>query len=287
MRSLLLLSLFPLLGGCVAIIETDERVVRRGDALPANDSLLGTLWVQSAAEYEALSLQTFATAERMLDRALADPAWTAAVEQVGQDFAALPPAIIVDVDETVLDNSPNQARLIRDREVYSEETWAAWVRTEEARALPGAVAFLRTAAERGVTVFYVTNRQDTLKEATRRNLLAEGFPVDDAREVLLLKGENGWTSDKTARRELIAADYRVIMLFGDDLNDFVPARTKTPEPRRGLVADHAAAWGERWFMLPNPIYGSWEASLFGRDYSLDEDAIRARRHAHLEPFELP
>jgi 5'-nucleotidase (lipoprotein e(P4) family) len=193
-------------------------------------------------------------------------------------------AIIVDVDETVLDNSPYQARLILEGGLYNEDSWREWVDAAEAEPLAGAVTFLQTAAARGVTVFYVTNRDVSGKEATRANLLAAGFPIDRTREVLLLKGENGWTSGKTARRALIAKDFRIVMLAGDDLNDFFPARTEHPDPRKADVEEYADWFGERWIVLPNPTYGSWEASLFGRDYELSPEAKRAKMLEHLRPW---
>lgn len=139
--------------------------------------------------------------------------------------------------------------------------------------------------ERGVTIFYVTNRDVAGEAATERNLRAHGFPIAGDRDVLLLKGENDWPSDKQSRRELIARDYRIVMLCGDDLNDFISGtRAKDPESRNRRVAPYADWFGRRWIVLPNPTYGSWEASLFGRDYSLSEEEKRARIQAHLRAY---
>ena len=252
---------------------------------PPNDTLYATAWMQAAGEYAALSRQAYGAAAVRLEKALADKNWTAATEQAGRDVSALPPAIIVDVDETVLDNSPYQARLILNQEAYSEESWNEWVAAAEAEPLAGAVEFLQAASKRGVTVFYVTNRDVSGEAATRANLLAKGFPVDASRDVLLLKGENDWPSDKTSRREFVANDFRIILLCGDDLNDFVSgARTKDPAPRNALVEAYASWFGERWIVLPNPTYGSWEGSLFGRDYSLSPEAKRTRVEGHLRPW---
>ncbi len=242
------------------------------------DGLLATLWVQKAGEYKAVSYHTFRAAGPALDAALADSGWTAAPEQAGEDFSGLPPAIIVDIDETILDNSPFHAQLILLEEPYSEDRWRAWVDRAEARAMPGAVEFLRTAVARGVTVFYVSNRSVEQEEATRRNLISEEFPVNEDRDVVLLHGENHWTSDKSDRRATVAEDYRILLLFGDDLNDFTSgARTEAPEPRAEIVHEHAGRWGRQWFILPNPLYGSWEASLHGRDPILTEDEKRTQR----------
>jgi 5'-nucleotidase (lipoprotein e(P4) family) len=252
---------------------------------PADDTLYATVWMQTAGEFAALSRQAYRAATLALEEALADPTWTAATEQEGRAFSHLPPAIIVDVDETVLDNSAFQAQLILDRQRYTEEAWEVWVERAEAVPMAGAAEFLKAAAARGVTVFYVTNRDAGGKAATAANLRAHGFPLAADRDVLLCKGERGWTSDKQPRRELIAEDFRILMLCGDDLNDFVAGtRTDDPDSRRAAVAPYADWFGSRWIVLPNPVYGSWEASLFGRDYSLDPEERRARVQGHLRPF---
>src|SRR5699024_4039422 len=110
-----------------------------------------------------------------LPEALADPAWDALAAEdrpEGSDPRGLPPAVVLDIDETVLDNSPYQARLIRDNARYDDVTWAEWVREEAARPLPGALAFTRAAAARGITVIYLSNRDHALDEATLANLRA-------------------------------------------------------------------------------------------------------------------
>jgi acid phosphatase len=245
---------------------------------------LGTLWVQTAAEYEGLTEQAFGMAGDRLAAALADPTWTAAVEQVGTAYADLPPAIIADVDETILDNSPLEARLAVEGIPYSEAVWKEWVELRAAKALPGAKAFLERAHQQGVTIFYVTNRSAEQEEATRDNLKSEGLPLDGSEDRVLTKGENDWGSDKITRRQAVAKTHRILLLLGDDLNDFVSgARAQEPETRIELARQHADKWGRRWILLPNPIYGSWEASLYGRDYGLPvEEKLRLKR-GYLRP----
>lgn len=235
-------------------------------------TLNATLWVQSAAEYRAVAEQTYRAATAALERALADSGWTASVEQT-RPYAGLPSAVIVDVDETVLDNSPFDARAIVESEPFDPEAWAAWVRAADAEPVPGAREFARAAAETGVTVFYVTNRAHELEAATRENLAAAGFPLAQGRDVILTRGEReGWTRDKASRREAVADSFRVLLLVGDDLNDFVSARASAAD-RAGIVRRHEDRWGERWFVLPNPIYGSWEEAAigFGRDLSPEQE----------------
>lgn len=237
-----------------------------------DEGVLGTLWVQTAAEYQVSSEQVYKSAREQLDQALADTQWTAAVEQKTVNPSA-PPAIILDVDETVLDNSPFQAKLLIDDATYTPELWGQWVQKKSAIPVPGAVDFLTYAKEKGVTIFYVTNREKSEEEATRDNLTTKGFPLDTATDVLLTQDEKpDWTSDKTSRRAAIAQNYRILLLFGDDLNDFVAGAKKKPngdlvkpEERVALAERYQENWGSKWFMLPNPQYGSWERALDGQE----------------------
>lgn len=248
--------------------------------------LQSVLWVQTSAEYRALAEQAFAVAGTTLDRALADSTWTAAVEQTG-DFAGLPAAVIVDVDETTLDNSPFEARLVRSGESFDPADWAAWVEEAAAPPVPGALEFAREADRRGVTIFYVTNRDAPYEAATRRNLERAGFPLPTDRDVLLLRGERPeWTSDKTSRRAHVAADHRVLLVIGDDLNDFVLARLPLEE-RDALVRRHAERWGERWIVLPNPMYGSWESAAVGPGEDLTPEQELRRKIERLHTAGVP
>jgi 5'-nucleotidase (lipoprotein e(P4) family) len=194
------------------------------------------LWMQSAAEYRASALQTYALARRALDDALQEP-------------SSLPPAIILDLDETALDNSRFAARAIAKQTTFTfGSDWSAWVRESASDAVPGAQEFLAYARGRGVTPFYVTNRTEDMRAATRANLERLGFPVDAG--TLVMREENA-PYDKSARREAIGQRYRVILLLGDALSDFTSAKTPVDD----------AAWGTRWFVVPNSMYGSWEKAV--------------------------
>lgn len=249
----------------------------------AHEATLAVSWVQQSAEFRALCAQTFNAGRLMLPRALDDFQWSAALEQATvTGFGNLPPAIIVDVDETVLDNSPYQARLIATGQSFARPSWNEWANQAAAEPLAGAVPFLQHAAQQGVTIFYVTNRSSDLEPATRRNLIACGFPVIDEEimDVVLTLGERDETSsDKSPRRRIVAESHRVLMIFGDDLGDFLSAikptssaatstaaeiRSEADDLARGRAARSAefdAWWGTRWFMLPNPSYGSWLSVL--------------------------
>jgi acid phosphatase len=248
-------------------------------ARDTHEQLEGVLWMQTSAEYWALASSTYAQARHALDVALADRAWTAATEQQG-DFGALPPAIILDVDETVLDNSRFQGRMIRENKFYDGEVWSAWVAARAATAIPGAVEFLKYAAQKNVRVFFVTNRAAADEPATIDNLRQAGF--DAGPDTVLVVGENGWTSDKSGRRSFIAQRYRILALFGDDLNDFLNTAALNTPQRLEAAKSNAAKWGTRWFLLPNPLYGSFDRSLYP---GITDDAqILARKRALVSGF---
>lgn len=224
------------------------------------------VWTATSAEFAASSVGAFAQASLALDRALKDKKLSAAEEQQGS-FARLPPAVILDIDETVLDNSPYQAWLTREGKRFELSTWSAWVEAAAADAVPGALAFTKAAHARGVTVFYVSNRDVSGEAATRDNLVRLGFPVRDAAEVdvvLLLNERPEWTSAKGTRRAAVAERYRVVMLVGDNLGDFTDAAARGSVAERAAVTDAREAWwGSRWIMIANPMYGSWEAAAAG------------------------
>lgn len=257
------------LGGCASA---------GGAARPSSavEALNATLWFQSAVEYRALAIQAYATATRALSRGLADSAWTAALEQTA-DFEDLPPAVIVDVDETVLDNGDYQGRLLEDGTRFAADTWAAWVAEQSADAVPGAIRFARAAAREGVTVFYVTNRDAPLEADTRANLARLDFPVPEGDEdVVLTRGERPeWGSDKSSRRTHVARSYRILLLVGDDLGDFLETDASLAA-REAALERHADRWGERWVVLPNPMYGSWERALL-EGSGADAVGVKLRR----------
>ena len=233
-------------------------------ASPAHDNLNATLWMETAAEYEAAVRGVYAASQRAFDLALADPQWNALPKgEAPLGFESLPPAIIVDADETFINNEPYQARAIRDGRGYTTESWIAWVNEANAKALPGAVEFARYVASRGATIFYVTNRDYPDEfEATVANLRAQGFPVaDDASNVLLRGAPVASAREKGERRRHVGRSHRVLLMLGDNLGDFLDGINVGVAERRALMAPYAAWWGQRWFMLPNPSYGSWETAV--------------------------
>ena len=243
-----------------------------------DDRLNATLWMQQAVEYKANADAIYALAGKRLDEALGDKSWTAAPVEQKPGYETLPPAIILDADETVLDNSPYQAWMVKTGAGYSGDSWNAWAGSGDAGAIAGAVAFTNAAAQKGVKVFYVTNRSVEVEDGTARNLAALGFPMGGNVDTLLTKGEKpDWTSVKGTRRAAVAEDYRILLLLGDNFGDFTDDYHGSPEERQQVYEDNAERWGREWLMLPNPAYGSWESSAFGGDYALSPEQQRQRK----------
>ncbi len=276
--------------GCASAGGRSDRVppVPSGASNPptarrdTHEGLNVVLWVQSSAEFWAVTTATYNSAQLVLDRALNDKSWSAALEQAGgsENF---PPAVILDLDETVLDNSPAQAQMVHEDTTYEQEMWNVWVEQRAAAAIPGAQSFIASAEKKGVKVFFVTNRAASEQPATLENLAALGIQATD--DTILCPGENGWTSDKTTRRAEIAKSHRVLLLVGDDMNDFINTATMTPADRVALAKKHADRWGKSWILLPNAMYGSWERAVYS---GLTNDAeILQRKRQQLKGFRDP
>ena len=231
----------------------------------------GVLWVRSSAEFEALTLQAYRAASDDLHKFVDDTSWSALPGQ--QSAAELPPAIIADVDETIVSNVEFQVYL---EPPFTNKKMDDWNNSSKAEPIPGAVGFIHEAQEAGVEVFFVTNRpceqtagiEDPCpqKSVTLQDLREVGIAVDG--DHLMLSGERpGWDREKLTRREFIAQTHRVIMLFGDDLGDFIACSRKKPlipcTEGATVASRHAATlemtqyWGEGWYVLPNPMHGSW------------------------------
>ncbi|WP_338760364.1 HAD family acid phosphatase [Massilia sp. METH4] len=249
--------------------------------------LSGVLWLQQAPEARYATLSIFRNATTMLEEAIAAPD-SAAIEQRGSDVAKLPPAVIVDLDETMLDNSPYEAHLVREGVPFEEAGWARWIAQRRALPVPGALAFAQAVDKAGARIFYVSNRECfagenpcQAKEHTMANMRALGFPRADDPGAFLFKGERpGWGTDKTSRRQVVGAAHRIVMLVGDDMRDFVsPPQAHALHARdRTLVALAEDEIGRRWFVIPNPMYGSWMERLGGLEgqyAALDSAALPA------------
>lgn len=235
---------------------------------------LGIRWVRYAAEYHALATQAYAAAAEDLQRLIDRGSWSALPRQAEAGAKpGLKPAIIFDIDETVVNNVEFQATL---EPPFTEAKFDAWHEANLAIAVPGAATFVQRARDAGVELFFVTNRSCAPVAGVSDPCPQKRIALDDLREagiaadaahVMLSDEQPGWTQEKQVRRDAIGADYRVIMVFGDDLGDFLPCVRKrvyapctaaaTRESRKAQTEKHAAYWGDGWYVLPNPMYGSW------------------------------
>ncbi len=237
-----------------------------------------TLWMQTSAEYAANSIQTYQTASRNLPLLLADKHHSASLEQTSS-FEDLPAAIILDIDETVLDNSRYQAKLVLEGNSWSPTSWDKWIALKQAGAIPGVVNFIHFAQKKQVKIFYVTNRACKKragnthpcpqKQETIDNLKSIGIEevspdnVLFKHDILTQNSAQNWTSEKKSRREYLAKKYHLIMLFGDNLGDFIAGVSKniSNEFRMEITYKNRYRWGYQWYMLTNPTYGSWLNTL--------------------------
>lgn len=212
---------------------------------PQDKFLMGNLYFQKSSEVKALSLQAFNAASDNLKRLKND--------KVNQ-------CIILDVDETILDNSLYQGWLFKARENYSSKTWDDWVLTANASAVPGAVNFIEKAKSMGFKTVFITNRKSYLKNATLNNLSKVGVKVE--RDDLLLRTI---TSSKVDRRSAIEKTCRIEMLIGDSMADFSEVFEGTHSERIKKVSELKEDFGRRYFVLPNPMYGDWIRKIEGQN----------------------
>lgn len=232
--------------------------------IPSQEYLVAaTLWVQHSAEYRALCYQAYEWAGWRLQNILQD--------EPSQ------PAVILDLDETVLDNSAFTGWQIENDEPFSYESWAQWTALAEALEVPGAGDFLRMADSLGVTLFYVSNRDTSALQETIRNM--EQFNMPQLKpEHFLLKTHTSGKEDR--RAEIESRGYDVVLLIGDNLGDFHEQWDKADTATRQRHTDESRSrFGYDYIVLPNPIYGTWEGALYNYDRSLNDaqrDAIRKK-----------
>lgn len=257
------LALF--LSGIVFSCQDSSAPTSLQDNTGAEHFVTSVLWYQRSAEMRACYYQTFNMARLLLDSHL---------QNADQHR---PKAVIVDIDETILDNSPYQAWLALSGSVFGLDSWKRWTSLSRADPLPGAVEFLTYARSKGVTVFYITNRGTDERDSTLKNLQKHDFPFAVPSHLLLRTGAD---TDKTARRNLVEKEYEVLLLIGDSLTDFDAVFADRGQ-NFGFEAvdDHRHLFGDRFLILPNPMYGTWESSLHNAavDVSPGQQADKRRR----------
>ena len=251
--SLFLLSLALLaVTGCSNIEKTQaESITLTYEELSAREGVMATNWYQTSGEARALYLQGYNIATERLKDYLKTP-------------HNKPYSIVLDLDETVLDNSPYQAENILRGAAYNSKTWDEWVNMKKAKAVPGAKEFLQFADKNGVKIYYISDRAESQLEATIENLKAEGIPVQAEDSVLLKSKED--KSGKVNRREYVKNHTQLIMLFGDNLSDFEVFSSKSIEERNSRVEELAEEFGDRFIIFPNPMYGAFESAIYGGSF---------------------
>lgn len=245
------LALILLLSACSAPKKTQSI------SMANSGKVWSSLWQQRSAEYKALCFQAYNLAKLRLSETI-------------RNEGGKPYAVVTDIDETVLDNSPYDAMRAADNQEYTPNTWNAWTAKAIADTVPGAPAFLKYAASKGVAVFYITNRSEPERAATLKNLQLYSLPnADDAH--LLLRQNN---SSKESRRQTVLSTYNIALLCGDNLPDFdllydaVNGIKPTEVERQAATEKLKKEFGNKYIIIPNPAYGDWENSLFDNNGKL-------------------
>ena len=255
-----------LLGSCAMKVDQGaekQKINSENEAL-----LLATLYQQTAAEKDALCLQAYNWAKKVIQNDM---------KRMGLSKRQ---AVVVDIDETVLNNSPYEAECILSGINYPER-WDEWLEDAEALPLPGALEFLSYASENGYEVFYITNRREMYREATLRNLQKFNFPHAD-NEHLMMRTES---SSKDARRKKVSENYRIVLLMGDNLSDFATIfDQQTVNDRQDLVMKNKEKFGFEYIALPNAMYGAWLDALYNYENNLNFDEKRTLMLEHLQGF---
>ncbi len=263
-KTILLLSAITIFtaNGCKNVQQTTTAAERKN-----NDYLeMAILYHQQAAEIKAMYYQSFNLAKLIFEQDVANTSITPKR------------AVIVDIDETVLDNSPYEAECVLSGIAYPLR-WDEWIYKGTSGDLPGAVDFLKYVAEKNAEVFYVTNRTENQREGTLRNLKEKGFPFADNQH-LMMKSDN---TSKEKYRKKIAETYHISLLIGDNLSDFVAVFDKQlPEAREQRVDSLRNEFGKRFIILPNAMYGDWESALYNYNYKLSEPQKDSIRKANLK-----
>lgn len=258
-------SLTALLASAILLAACSTPKKTESTSIANNGKVWASLWQQRSAEYKALCFQAYNTAKWRLDEALKNP-------------GSKPLAVVTDIDETLLDNSPYDAMRGANNQEFSPETWKAWTAKAVADTVPGAPAFFKYAASKGVAVFYVTNRDEDERAVTIKNLQLYGLPnTDDAHLFLRQK-----LSSKESRRQQILSTYNIVLLCGDNLPDFdmLYDNKPTEQNRQAVTEQLKKEFGSKYIVLPNPSYGDFEGALFNYNYNLTgaqkDSIIRAK-----------
>lgn len=245
---------------------------KRADELQGNilnqQAVLATLWQQDSAEVKALRFQAYQQARENID------------QLIGSCEMPSNPAVILDIDETILDNIPAGAYQITSNHGYNHEEFVEWTSKGECEDIEGSVDFINYAQSKGVEIFLISNRSPEEMEATIANLQAVGVNVPQ--DHIMLKEDS---SNKQKRMDKVEKDYNVIMYIGDNAGDFGGEYSKkSNEERSKIVMDNKDSMGVKYIALPNPTYGDFDGAIYGYDFSMSNDAKIKTRNEALKPF---
>jgi 5'-nucleotidase (lipoprotein e(P4) family) len=250
--------------------DEEQEIIKKTSSFDLSQQLMmSTLWQQTAGEYDALCFQAFNLAKMQIDNMLAnniDPSQS---------------AIVVDIDETMIDNSFYEAELILSKKIYSSEDWNDWCRLLKAEAVPGALDFMNYASEKGFQLYYISNRKEEVETETIENLKAIGFPMADKEHVFIRTEE----SSKLNRRAMVEENYKIVLLIGDNLADFSEKfEGLTIEERSSQVDNDKASFGVNYIVLPNPMYGDWEGAIYDGDFGISDTLKNEKRNQALKGY---
>ena len=226
-----------------------QEALKQKQQYQADTETMGLLWMRTSAEYRALAYQGYNVAMNAVKMAVADPS-----------HQRKPLAIVLDADETVVDNTKLMGEsIVNGNGRFDAPWWRQAVHQGKSQAMPGAVEFLNEVHKQGVEIFYVSNRYAPVNlDVTIQNFKELGFPSVDKDHVLLFEKD----SDKQPRFDMIAKKYYVIVYMGDNAGDFpIGTKGKTLAERNAIIDNHKEDFGTTFVVFPNPAYGSWVSAL--------------------------
>ena len=226
-----------------------QEALKQKQQYQAETETMGLLWMRTSAEYRALAYQGYNVAMNAVKMAVTDPS-----------HQRKPLAIVLDADETVVDNTKLMGEsIVNGNGRFDAPWWRQAVYQGKSQAMPGAVEFLNEVHKQGVEIFYVSNRYAPVNlDVTIQNFKELGFPSVDKDHVLLFEKD----SDKQPRFDMIAKKYYVIVYMGDNAGDFpIGTKGKTLAERNSIIDAHKEDFGTTFVVFPNPAYGSWVSAL--------------------------
>jgi acid phosphatase len=127
-------------------------------------------------------------------------------------------ALVLDIDETTLSN---YEEMVKADFAYDSTAFHAWVSSAKAPAIPGTLRLYQEAQRLGVSVFFITGRSETVRDATQRNLREQGF--QNWQQLYLRSPEQASAPTATyksgARAAVTAQGYRIVLNVGDQWSD--------------------------------------------------------------------